>query len=443
MNDFFEVVFALTLATVLNLLIVRRIRSLTPPSERRLLSRVFWWTIALRYSVALFLNVYANDPFGLGSQFATMFWGDSSTYDFGGFALSSYWNGDTLVDPLMSSHVSGWGFYYVVGAIYRVFGHNQMLVQFFNGSLGTVTAFVIYAIAKDLFGIAPARWALKFMAFFPQMVFWSTGIYKDPSIMLCIAICMYSVIRLSREWKLQYLFLYVLASICIIPLRFYIFYMVVFATLSTFLVAQRRAAVSRLASQVFMILVIVLAFGYGVNREQVSQQLEYFDLRKVQLTRADQAHWSSTGYGQEYDVSTTSGALAALPKGILFLLFSPFPWMMGSMRQMLTLPETLAWYGLMPALWRGLRYTVRERFRDALPILAFATILTLAYAIYQGNVGTAYRQRTQITMFFFIFMGVGLAEKEKTKEQKQRYLRRPIPLVGSEPDPRALPLRVR
>jgi hypothetical protein len=43
-----------------------------------------------------------------------------------------------------------------------------------------------------------------------------------------------------------------------------------------------------------------------------------------------------------------------------------------------------------------------------LPILVFASSLTLAYALMQGNVGTAYRQRTQVTMFFFVFMAVGI-----------------------------------
>ena len=41
--------------------------------------------------------------------------------------------------------------------------------------------------------------------------------------------------------------------------------------------------------------------------------------------------------------------------------------------------------------------------------------LTLAYALMQGNIGTAYRQRTQVTMFFFLFMGVGLVERAKRK----------------------------
>jgi hypothetical protein len=71
----------------------------------------------------------------------------------------------------------------------------------------------------------------------------------------------------------------------------------------------------------------------------------------------------------------------------------------------------------MPALVRGLLYTIRYRFREALPILVFAVILTTAYAIFQSNVGTAYRQRTQITMFFFVFMGAGIELKRARVEQ--------------------------
>ena len=40
--------------------------------------------------------------------------------------------------------------------------------------------------------------------------------------------------------------------------------------------------------------------------------------------------------------------------------------------------------------------------------------LTLAYALMQGNVGTAYRQRTQVTMFFFVFMGWDRREQAAT-----------------------------
>jgi hypothetical protein len=96
-------------------------------------------------------------------------------------------------------------------------------------------------------------------------------------------------------------------------------------------------------------------------------------------------------------------------------MFSPFPWAIRGLRQTLTLPEMLVWYALMPALFRGMRSAVRHQFRVALPILVFALSLTVAYAVFQGNVGTAYRQRTQITMFYFVFIALGIVEKRRRR----------------------------
>jgi hypothetical protein len=68
---------------------------------------------------------------------------------------------------------------------------------------------------------------------------------------------------------------------------------------------------------------------------------------------------------------------------------------------------------------RGLMQTFRHRLRQSLPILVFAASLTVAYAVFQGNVGTAYRQRTQVTMFYFIFMAAGLVHRRRQRAQAQ------------------------
>jgi peptidoglycan/LPS O-acetylase OafA/YrhL len=81
----------------------------------------------------------------------------------------------------------------------------------------------------------------------------------------------------------------------------------------------------------------------------------------------------------------------------------------------------------MPAFVRGLSFAVKRQLRAILPILVFAVSLTAAYALMQGNIGTAYRQRTQITMFFFIFMGVGLAERRGRRESTVAIGTTPIP----------------
>ena len=58
-------------------------------------------------------------------------------------------------------------------------------------------------------------------------------------------------------------------------------------------------------------------------------------LERLQTTREDQAMWGQSGFGQEYDVSTPTGALSALPTGLVYLLFAPFPWAVSGLRQAL------------------------------------------------------------------------------------------------------------
>jgi 4-amino-4-deoxy-L-arabinose transferase-like glycosyltransferase len=279
--------------------------------------------------------------------------------------------------------------------------------------VGATTVLVIYAIAIRLFDCAVAHWAALFMAFFPQMIFWSTGMYKDPPILLCIAVCMYAVLRLREYPAPTMVALFVAAELALVTLRFYIAYFVGIAALATFLFARRRGAVRLLITYVVLVGALFGALNMAIKRETLERQASYMTLDRLQTTREDQAMWSKSGFGREYDVSTPAGALAALPTGLVYLLFAPFPWAISGLRQVLVLPETLVWYALMPAFLRGFVYAARRHWRSILPIVVFAASLTAAYALMQGNVGTAYRQRTQVTMFFFIFMAAGIVEKRR------------------------------
>ena len=86
---------------------------------------------------------------------------------------------------------------------------------------------------------------------------------------------------------------------------------------------------------------------------------------------------------------------------------------------MITLPEVLVWCAMIPLMLYGIWWTVRHKLRAALPVMIFTLMLTLAYSIFQGNVGTAYRQRTQIQVFLFIFIAVGWQlYKERAADRK-------------------------
>jgi 4-amino-4-deoxy-L-arabinose transferase-like glycosyltransferase len=401
---------ALLLAGLLNLVVLYHVRARTDPTETGFLVRVYVWAVLLRYALAVLLNALAG-----GSAFAAAFWGDSGTYDIAGHQLALKWTGEPITSVYLFRGVSGYGWVYFVGSIYYFLGRNQLFVQFMNGLMGGLTVLVIYAIASRLFDRAAARWAALFMAFFPQVVFWSTGMYKDPPILLSIASAMYAVVRLRERFSLPMIAVFVGAQVALVTLRFYVAYFVLFAALATFVFAQRRGTMRMVVTYSLLLGLLFGALGIAVERETLERQTTYVSLERLQTTREDQAVWGQSGFGREYDVSTPAGAISALPTGLVYLLFAPFPWAVSGLRQALAVPETLVWYALMPAFVRGVSFAVRTRFRAVLPILVFTVTLTLAYALMQGNVGTAYRQRTQITMFFFIFMGVGLAERRRRR----------------------------
>jgi hypothetical protein len=414
---------------VLNVVLLSRVWALSPLADRTFLSRVYVATLVLRAGLAVFLNLSAAN-----SMLAATFWGDSGTYDAGGHALARQWKGETVGTGLTQA-LSGYGFVYIVGAFYYLFGRNQLLVQLVNCTIGALTVLVVYAIAARLFGRLVARWAALFMGFFPQMVFWSGGMYKDPTVLLCIALCMYAVLRLREDFSPGFVLLFVAASLTLLTLRFYIFYFVVAAAVGTFVFGGTGGLPRRILSWVVLVTALGVGFTFGVRRETLEAQAAFMTLDQVQVTRADQAMWGKSAYGVGYDVSTPMGALQALPVGLVYLLFAPFPWAIASVRQLLTLPETLVWYALMPAFVRGLMHSVRHRLRDILPILVFTLTLTLAYALMQGNVGTAYRQRTQVTMFFFVFMGVGIVQQRERRKALET-LPRPVvaAVIAKTPD---------
>jgi Ca2+/Na+ antiporter len=78
----------------------------------------------------------------------------------------------------------------------------------------------------------------------------------------------------------------------------------------------------------------------------------------------------------------------------------------------------MLWWASFPLLVLGGWFTLKYRLRQALPILLFTTMLTLAYSIFQGNVGTAYRQRSQLLIFYFIFVAVGFVLLRERREDR-------------------------
>jgi hypothetical protein len=385
------------------------------------LLRLFVAALLARMIVGTAIFVFRGQDF---------FGGDAVTYDFFGSAQLLGWGGDKYYQSVANQFVrsgegSGWGMVYLVAAVYGLIGRNMLAVQLMNSVFGAATAVIIYLCAHQVFkNLRVARIAGIAVAFYPSLVLWSAQGLKDGPIVFLLAIAILCTLKLGEKLSMKYIAVLVCALLGLVALRFYVFYMICVAIVGAFVIGMQQVTATSFARQFTATILLGLALTYvGVTRSASVQFERYGNLEQLQRSRNYLARSAESGFGRDVDVSSTSGAISSIPMGVLYLLFAPFPWQVTSLRQSITLPEMVIWWASFPLLVLGLWFAIKYRLRMISPILIFTVMLTLAYSVFQGNVGTAYRQRAQLLVFYFIFVAVGFVlMKEKREERKRREL---------------------
>ncbi|MDQ2855101.1 MAG: glycosyltransferase family 39 protein [Acidobacteriota bacterium] len=382
------------------------------------LLKLFLFAVLLRVLIGTLIFIFNGQTF---------FGGDAITYDFYGSRQLEAWYGSRYSQSLVNIFVgkgegSGWGMVYLVAVLYGAIGHNMLAVQFFNSVIGAATAPIIFLCAQQVYGNRRvSRLAAFAVAFYPSLVLWSSQGLKDAPIVFLLAFSILATLKLGQKLNLKYLVALALALFCLLSLRFYVFYMILAAIGGAFLIGMREISAQSFMRQFVVVIALGLALTYmGVTRYANVQMEAFGGLDAVQRSRTDAAKSAKSGFDKDVDVSTTSGALTTIPLGLLYLLFAPFPWQLVSLRQSITLPEMILWWGSFPMLVLGLWFSIRYRLRQISPILVFSVMLSLAYSVFQGNVGTAYRQRAQLLVFYFVFVAVGYVLMLEKREERKR-----------------------
>jgi dolichyl-phosphate-mannose-protein mannosyltransferase len=389
-------------------------------SHGTFLLKLFVFALLLRLLLGTAIFVFKGQEF---------FGGDAITYDYFGYAQLKAWGGDRYSQSLVTGFVgqgegAGSGMVYIVASVYALIGRNMLAIQFINSVLGAATALMIFLCANRVFNNSRvARFAAITVAFYPSLVLWSSQGLKDGPVVFFLALSILTTLKLGEKFSLKQVLILVCSLFSLLSLRFYVFYMISIAIGGAFVIGMQKVSATSFIRQFAIVIMLGVALTYlGVNRYATVQLERFGSLQQVQRSRLDAATSARSGFGRDVDVSTTQGALSTIPLGMLYLLFAPFPWQIVSLRQSIALPEMIIWWASFPMLILGLWFSIRYRLRQISPILIFTVMLSLAYSIFQGNVGTAYRQRSQILVFYFIFVAVGyvlLLEKREDKERQE------------------------
>lgn len=390
---------------------------LSKGADRTFLLRLFLGGLILRLTLGTVIYALHWQEF---------FGGDANTYDWLGRSLIESWSGNTYheaaYENFVKSGAGAWGMIYLVAVVYEVIGRNMLSIQFINAAVGAATAPIIYHNAQNLFNnTRVSRLAGLMTAFFPSLILWSSQGLKDGLIVMALALGILATLKLMKRVQITWIVVLTACLLMLITFRFYIFYMMVAAVVGAFVIGARASNSQAFLQRFVAVVLIGLAMTwFGVLRSASQQLDQYANLEAVQRSRVDMARTADSGFAKDVDVRTTGGALTVIPIGIVYLMFAPFPWQLASLRQSIALPEMVIWWCCFPLLILGLWYGIKHRLQEISPILLFTSMLTLAYSVFQGNVGTAYRQRSQLLVFYFIFVAVGAILVKERREDKQR-----------------------
>jgi hypothetical protein len=356
--------------------------------------RLFWLALVLRVAAAVVIDV-AVPP----QTFAP----DQLTYDAVGRSISNTWSYDLAPVTWATERPGPQGYYYIVAFLYFLVGPYPIVPELVNALLGALTVPVVYDLAVRMGASVPAALrASAYTAWFPSLVLWSALNIRDVWIILLILLICREALILQARPGVMSLLLLAGGLLAVVQFRPYILFAVAGPVVVSFLV-QRSRHVGR---NLIIGSIAAAAVIYADQTAGENRRVRLPDLEEISEVR----YWGSVGASsgfEKVDISTPGKAVMYLPKGLALFLLAPFPWMLGSIRQVLALPETLFFYWLIPWMLLGMRDLARHHLRTSLMALLIVGGLTLGYALGEGNAGTAYRHRAQLLSFFLIFAAVG------------------------------------
>jgi hypothetical protein len=366
-----------------------------PDDERPWVRNTLIYAYAVRVAFAVFFEVFRD---------LRIFHEDSEGYEYISVWLAKSWWGQA--PPLNLGEVNS-GFYKLGGIICFVFGAHPLTLALFNSLIGTTTAFLIYKAARSLVHVRVARLACLLVAFTPSMVLWSAIALKDAVTTFLIVVTLVSCMSLKARFSMRALLGTTLPILAIQPIRFYLVYFMAFSVAAALTVDRGFRALTGIYKQLFMLGAIAALFAVAGISSRTLQATEFMTFEKLSQYRSGMAMSARSGFSHDVDISSPGKALAFLPVGMANLLLGPFPWQLSSIRAAIALPETLCWWLLFPATIRGAVFLCKRRLSEISPVVLFAVTLICAYSLVHGNIGSGFRQRSQIFVFLFIFSAVG------------------------------------
>ncbi|WP_123538112.1 glycosyltransferase family 39 protein [Halosimplex salinum] len=308
--------------------------------------------------------------------------------------------------------VTLWGLF--LSPLWLLPGPNRLYGRMFSAVLGAFAVYLLYRLGRSLYSAEAGVIAALPLVTFPSYVFVHSSILREAFVL--IGVVGIPTLLLTREWTpRRQVFRYLLAAAAlglITAVRWENMPLYLLTLITAIAVHHCRALPrARLAAVVVGLTSLVTAV---LAHSAVRSGLDFF------IVKRQRRNHGRTVYLPEFLPNTIPKAMAFTPVGAIYFLFTPFPWMVETMADVVVFLEALlnlVAFGLalvgVPVLWH------RSKAVTAALVTGFLAGVVL-YGLVNANVGTSVRQRQMFLWVVFLFAGAAVAERCDVG----RYLRR-------------------
>jgi len=335
----------------------------------------------------------------------------------------------TMETFMTNPNMIGWGssgnitaYDFFTSYVYSLTGYSPLSLFFISSVTGSLAAIFIYLIAIELFSKNIARISSLFAFFWPSFILWSTQNLKEPMIAMIIFILLWSIFYIRKHHSPLFLFTSIVAIFALLKVSFPIF-IVISGALFLYIVYlfMDHLLKDRFLAIIVLCLLVLLAtffmkdsiisFIQAKSSYNVSSYKSIFEFLGY--------HRSAGSYGnlrffQNLNVSNLAMAVSFAPLGLIFAIFAPFPWQLGSAMQIMAAPETIIFYMLFPFTIKGVIFAFKKRFNGSGLILTVVGVILIFLGLVEGNAGTLFRHRAVAFYLLFIFTAIGMVLEKKS-----------------------------
>lgn len=341
---------------------------------------------------------------------------------------------------------TGLGSWYpvIVGYIYALFGTEMFFGQMLNAWAAALASVIIYLIVLQT-GRSENEsfWVGAISIAYPSFIFFGSSMLKESLVVLLAMFSLLMALKLIKNFSWPKFFVLYTTSILLTNLRFYVSFAVILAFIFCWFLFSELERRKRIFYGIFMLLVLgfipqITGYGYmgvgnidivmmdikmnGIAKELLNPAKIIFYREKVYAPLVEGSNVidnSMRGAGSSFVIKTNfNNPFSFIINNCLafiYVVLGPFPWQLNHLRQLLVLPEMLAWYFLLFFIIKGIFGSIKQHYKIILPLVIFSVLIFGVQALYASNFGIIVRIRMPAFLALLCLLPLGLKKLSNIK----------------------------